>query len=85
MLKIGFLGAGKMAQALAKGFLAAGESKIRFVIRYDNLDTNLFTVCISGCRVFRVGLAKGEDITASCAPQDTQCVDVFKVSYKRIV
>lgn len=25
MLKIGFLGAGKMAQALAKGFLAAGE------------------------------------------------------------
>lgn len=25
MLKIGFLGAGKMAQALAKGFLTAGE------------------------------------------------------------
>jgi len=25
MLKIGFFGAGKMAQALAKGFLTAGE------------------------------------------------------------
>jgi len=25
MLKIGFLGAGKMAQALAKGFMMAGE------------------------------------------------------------
>jgi len=25
MLKIGFFGAGKMAQALAKGFLSAGE------------------------------------------------------------
>ncbi|VVC44995.1 Hypothetical protein CINCED_3A021301 [Cinara cedri] len=47
MLKIGFLGAGKMAQALAKGFLTAG-------------------------------LVKGENITASCAPQDVQCVDTFK-------
>jgi len=47
MLKIGFFGAGKMAQALAKGFLTAG-------------------------------LVKGENITASCAPQDTQCVKAFE-------
>lgn len=47
MLKIGFFGAGKMAQALAKGFLTAG-------------------------------LVKGENITASCSPQDTQCVKAFE-------
>ena len=27
MLRVGFLGAGKMAQALAKGFIAAGKWK----------------------------------------------------------
>jgi pyrroline-5-carboxylate reductase len=27
MLKIGFIGSGKMAQALAKGFVASGELK----------------------------------------------------------
>lgn len=33
MLKIGFLGGGKIAQAMAKGFISAGKSK--FLINND--------------------------------------------------
>lgn len=47
MLRIGFLGGGRMAHAMAKGFISAG-------------------------------LTKGNNIIASCAPQDVQCIDAFE-------
>ncbi|XP_046674084.1 pyrroline-5-carboxylate reductase 2 [Homalodisca vitripennis] len=47
MLKVGFLGGGRMAHALAKGFISAG-------------------------------LTKGENIIASCHPDDVALADAFK-------
>ena len=32
LLRIGFIGCGKMAQALAKGFIAAGIAKPEYII-----------------------------------------------------
>lgn len=51
MLKIGFLGAGKMAQALAKGFLAAGM--------YIIFQINFSLVNIINVDIFYQTLLKG--------------------------
>lgn len=39
MLKIGFVGGGKMAQALAKGFISAGKCYLCSL--FDNLNKNI--------------------------------------------
>jgi pyrroline-5-carboxylate reductase len=36
MMRIGFIGAGNIAQALAKGFIAAGKQMLHFVNYFMN-------------------------------------------------
>ncbi|GLG95635.1 Pyrroline-5-carboxylate reductase [Gryllus bimaculatus] len=75
MMKIGFLGAGKMAQALAKGFIAAGLTKGEYIV--------------ASCAPKDVDCIKAfEEIGASAIPNNTvpvQKSDVIFLAVKPTV
>ncbi|XP_063705020.1 pyrroline-5-carboxylate reductase 3 isoform X2 [Culicoides brevitarsis] len=51
-LKIGFLGGGKMAQAMAKGFISAGLTKSEHIVASDPVDMAKDAFKSLGCTVF---------------------------------
>ena len=73
MLKVGFIGAGKIAQALAKGFISAGE-----LILIDFCGGKGGGKFSHNRNMKFSGLTKGENIIASSAPQDKPCIEAFQ-------
>lgn len=66
--KIGFLGGGRIAQAMANGFISAGIYKIKYINFYTK------TTCLC-----QLGLTKAESIIASVHPADSISLQSFKV------
>ena len=65
--RIGFLGGGKIAQAMAKGFISSGEG----LINKFHFISNPLSPPLSG-------LSKGSNLFASCHPKDQISFDAFQ-------
>ena len=90
-LRIGFIGCGKMAQALAKGFIASGNKSIFHLLFYFIylsesfrflISTNTFgsLLCFHVFIILKQGITKSENIIGSSPRIDSTFIEEFSVS-----
>lgn len=93
-LRIGFIGCGKMAQALAKGFIASGNKSIPspsilfylfiWIFSVSNKYKYIWQLTLFSCFfILKQGITKSENIIGSSPRIDSTFIEEFSVSYLR--
>ena len=72
-LKIGFIGCGKMAQALAKGFIAGGNCFLNNIYQVN--------YCFDCYKTHIAGITKAENIIGSSPRADSMYIEEFSASF----
>lgn len=80
-LRIGFIGAGNMAQALAKGFISSGEPQLRLALLFMPLTSQSSPASLNALEAFRIvrhrdlpslSLPSADSVPKQYKQQDTQ-------------